>query len=482
MQFFFQVLSNLQACEDLLEAKRVSMVVLEDPIYTPFHLVSLIIFVLAILHTFFAHKFTKIANGIAKRHKVKKENSKHFNPISYENNEKDKSFLAEIFHFLGEVEVIFGIWVIPLLFAIFIFYDWDTAVLYIDDRSYVEPMFVVMIMCIAATKPIVTIAENALHFIARLLGDSIAAWWFAILTIGPLLGSFITEAGAMTLSAMLLARRFYEYGPSKKHAYATLGLLFVNISVGGILTNFAAPPVLIISNCWQWSSSYMLTHFGWKAIIGIVICNLVYFSIFRSAFTKMEKKKKMCKVPSLQKNKVPIWIVLVHIFLLFWLVINEHDPPVCIGSFLLFIGFHQATSPHQFALNLKRPILVGFFLAGLVIHGGLQGWWLIPLFGNLKEGSLMAIGTILTAFNDNAAVTYLSSLVPTVVGNLRNAIMSGVVVGGGLTVIANAPNPAGQMLLRKYFENGVSPLRLFLSALVPTLIFFAIFYFSLILL
>jgi hypothetical protein len=44
------------------------------------------------------------------------------------------------------------------------------------------------------------------------------------------------------------------------------------------------------------------------------------------------------------------------------------------------------------------------------------------------------------------------------------------VAGGGLTVIANAPNPAGQAILKKYFKEGVSPGGLLKAALVPTVI------------
>jgi Na+/H+ antiporter NhaD/arsenite permease-like protein len=84
----------------------------------------------------------------------------------------------------------------------------------------------------------------------------------------------------------------------------------------------------------------------------------------------------------------------------------------------------------------------------------------------------------LTAFNDNAAITHLASWVPEFMNNttLQNAVVAGAVTGGGLTVIANAPNPAGAALLSKFFPNGISPLRLFLSALCPTLILAACFY------
>ncbi|HPE85266.1 MAG TPA: putative Na+/H+ antiporter, partial [Chlamydiales bacterium] len=328
---------------------------------------------------------------------------------------------------------------------------------------------------------IVKAAEKAMSRVAKTLGGSVSAWWFSILTIGPLLGSFITEAGAMTLAALLLGRQIYQYKPNPKLAYATIGLLFVNISVGGVLTNFAAPPVLIVAKCWGWSSWYMFSVFGWKAFAGIVLCNTAGWFIFKKELRSLQRSKAQMQghTPVDEDTEpVPVWITITHFVLLFWIVLNSHYPPVFIGSFLLFLGFHHATAPHQFALSLKRPILVGFFLAGLVIHGGLQGWWIEPSLGGLSRGALMLTGVILTAFNDNAAVVYLASLLPTLTESLKYAIMSGVIIGGGLTVIANAPNPAGQMILRKYFRGGVSPLYLFLGALGPTLVFLAIFFFT----
>jgi Na+/H+ antiporter NhaD/arsenite permease-like protein len=121
-------------------------------------------------------------------------------------------------------------------------------------------------------------------------------------------------------------------------------------------------------------------------------------------------------------------------------------------------------------------LLVGFFLAGLVIHGGLQAWWIAPVLSSLPELPLMIGATVLTAFNDNAAITYLASLVPNFSDGMKYAVVAGAVTGGGLTVIANAPNPAGQSILQRYFEGGVSPLKLVLAAIVPTIVMGVTYY------
>jgi hypothetical protein len=58
---------------------------------------------------------------------------------------------------------------------------------------------------------------------------------------------------------------------------------------------------------------------------------------------------------------------------------------------------------------------------------------------------------------------------------LKYAVVAAAVTDGGLTIIANATNPAGISLLKKYFDNGVSPAGLLGAALIPTAIFFILF-------
>ncbi len=460
------------ACElDSFIQKPPNVLLLEDLSFSIFHIATLVIFICAIFHTFMAGKITSYAKSLESRYLVKMKKIK-----GSVDAEKEVSFWAEICHFFGEVELIFGLWVIPLFFVIVWFHTWKTALEYINTRDYTEPLFIIVIMALAATRPIVMLAEKTMHLLAKLFGGSIGAWWISILTVGPLMGSLITEVGAMTLCAMLLARQFYAFNPSRRLAYATIGLLFVNISVGGILTNFAAPPILIISRCWDWSSLFMLQHFGIKAIIGVVICTLLYWALFRKELRKMNQEFKQ-KDQMLQREKpVPLWITFVHIAFIVWTVFNSHYPAIFIATFFLFLGFQMATKQYQTGNNIKRPMLVGFFLAGLVIHGGLQGWWITPLMSHLGHTFVMILGVILTAFNDNAAVAYLTSLIPNWDNTFRYAVIAGVVTGGGLTVIANAPNPAGYVILQKYFKDGISPIYLFLSAIVPTLIFFFLFY------
>jgi hypothetical protein len=171
-----------------------------------------------------------------------------------------------------------------------------------------------------------------------------------------------------------------------------------------------------------------------------------------------------------REDWVPSWMMIIHLLFMVWTVVNAHHPALFIGGFLFFLGFAQVTFSFQNRIDLKPSLLVGFFLAGLVIHGGVQAWWIAPVLRNLSELPLMLGATVLTAFNDNAAITYLSTLVPDFTATLKYAVVAGAVTGGGLTVIANAPNPAGQSILKKYFKHGVSPARLLRAAIIPSII------------
>ena len=128
------------------------------------------------------------------------------------------------------------------------------------------------------------------------------------------------------------------------------------------------------------------------------------------------------------------------------------------------------TKKHQNKIELSGAIMVGFFLAGLIIHGGLQAWWIAPVLSSLGDLPLMLTATLLTAFNDNAAITYLATLVPDLAPSSKYAVVAGAVTGGGLTVIANAPNPAGQSILGRFFHGGVNPAKLVVGAFIPTIV------------
>jgi hypothetical protein len=439
----------------------------------PFNLIASLLFLGAIVHTFLTHRFRHHAHVLEERHQARiRATGRTAAAKGYEGAKDDVNFGASLFHFLGEVEAVFGLWVVPLIILLALRVGRSAVVDYLDHGvGFAEPIFVVIIMAISATRPILSLAEHLMRRVAGLGGGGPGAWWLTILTLGPLLGSFITEPAAMTISASLLGAQFYRLKPTARFAYATLGLLFVNVSVGGTLTHFAAPPVLMVAGKWGWNMPFMFLHFGWQSLIGIVVANGLGFLVFRKEFAALAARGAEGETAGgLSRETIPAWVTLCHLLFMVWSVLTAHHTALLIGGFLFFLAFHQATEHFQHPLELRSPILVGFFLAGLVIHGGLQAWWIEPVLSRLGEFPMFVGATVLTAFNDNAAITYLATLVPGMTDGMKHAVVAGAVTGGGLTVIANAPNPAGQAILGRYFKEGISPLGLVLGALIPTLV------------
>lgn len=376
------------------------------------------------------------------------------------------------FHLLGEVEAVFGIWAALLLGFIAVRQSPNAALTYLESRSFVEPAFIFVIMVVAASRPVLDLAGWLLVFISKLVPlPQAMAYYIVLLTLGPLLGSFITEPAAMTLTALLLRNRYFSPDSPSTFKYATLGVLFVNVSIGGTLTAYAAPPVLMVAEPWGWNMQFMMAHFGWKAALAAVINAAAITAIYRSHLRALAPPAR-----SVGTIETPLAVILVHVSTLAVVVIANHHPMVFVGVFLLFLGFTEAYKQYQTPLILREGLMVGFFLAGLIVLGGLQRWWLQPLLASMDPTSLYYGATLLTAVTDNAALTYLGTLVQGLSAEAKYALVAGAVTGGGLTVIANAPNPAGFAILKSKFENAaISPLWLAVAATPPTLVAIAAF-------
>jgi predicted cation transporter len=243
-------------------------------------------------------------------------------------------------------------------------------------------------------------------------------------------------------------------------------VLFVNISIGGTLTNFAAPPVLMVVAKWEWTSAYMLSTFGAKAALAVLINALALTLLFR-------RELAACAQPLERRGaaRVPAAFVALNVGILGAVVLTNHHPEAFMGVFLLFLGLAEAYRRHHDRLMLREGLMVAFFLAGLVVLGGQQRWWLQDVLASLDESALFYSAAALTAITDNAALTYLGSLVDGVSEEYKYALVAGAVAGGGLTVIANAPNPAGFAILKDQFEDqSINPFGLFVAALPPTMV------------
>ena len=374
---------------------------------------------------------------------------------------------AGIWHLLGEVEAVFGFWAIVLVLFIALAYGWGTSSAYLDDLTFTEPMFVFVIMVIAASRPVMQFASDGVQAMARVVPAAPGtAGYFVSLAFVPLLGSLITEPAAMTLAALMLRDRVFKAGVSNRLKYATLGVLFVNISFGGTLTHFAAPPVLMVAAKWGWDTPCMLSMFGAKATLAVLVTAFAVTFLFRR-----ELAARALSPQRAQSARVPAPFVLLNLLLLAAVVFTNHYPEAFLGLFLLFLGLAEAYRRHHDRLLLREGLMVAFFLAGLVVLGGQQRWWLQEVLSRLDATALFYGAAALTAITDNAALTYLGSLVEGVTDEYKYALVAGAVAGGGLTVIANAPNPAGFAILKDNFDDqSINPLGLLLAALAPTLV------------
>jgi hypothetical protein len=366
---------------------------------------------------------------------------------------------------LGEVEVVFGFWAFVLVLAMAFITGPDAATAYAESRHYTEPLFVFVVMVVAASRPVLDAVRSLLHLLARIapLRTELALPWLGLALV-PLAGSLMTEPAAMTLAALMLGPHIFRPGVPEWLKYGALGVLFVNVSIGGTLTAYAAPPVLMVAGPWGWDSAFMLAHLGWRAALAVLInASGIMFLLRRHLSTQ---PAATAPVPG-----VPLAVSAIHLGFLAAVVMLAHHPVLFLGVFLLFLGFTQAYQRYQDPLILKEGLLVGFFLAGLVVLGGMQQWWLQPIVSSLGPTALFFGALALTAITDNAALTYLGSLIAGLSDHAKYMLVAGAVAGGGLTVIANAPNPAGAALLRRGFrDESIGAGGLFLGALLPTVV------------
>jgi hypothetical protein len=402
------------------------------------------LFAVALIHTFAAKQFERLSHRFP-RH-------------------------AGLFHLLGEVEVVFGFWAIVLVLAMALLAGGEQALGYAESRNYTEPLFVFVVMVVAASRPVLRTVMSGVSLVARVLPvpTPMASAWLGLAAV-PLLGSLVTEPAAMTIAALMLAPQIFRPQVPEAVKYLALGVLFVNISIGGTLTSYAAPPVLMVASTWQWDSAFMFATFGWKAAVAVLVNATVATFVLR---------KHLGAAPSAADAEAPVppTVALVHLMLLAGIVLFAHHPVAFLGLFLMFLGFTQAYERHQSPLIIKEALLVGFFLAGLVVLGGMQQWWLEPVVSSLEPLALFFGALGLTAITDNAALTYLGSLIANISDESKYMLVAGAVAGGGLTVIANAPNPAGVALLKRGFsDETIGAGGLLLGALGPTVVAAAAF-------
>jgi len=417
--------------------------------YTNIELLGTIFFGLAVLHTFLVGRFLQWSHHYPK-----------------------DSIASAILHLLGEIEAVFGIWAAAFMAVYVATEGWTPAMEYQKSLDFTEPFFIFAIMVLCSTRPILYVAREAMISVSGAIQKvfktpAVPTDLFILLMLGSLSGSFITEPAAMTVTAFLLNSMLQK--SSNKLIYSLIAVLFVNVSIGGALTNFAAPPILMVAHKWNWDLMYVLSHLGWKAAIAVVINSLGLVLIFRKEFQDscISLKEVSARMASGQAP-TPAGVVIVHLIFLAGIVLTGHYQNAFLGIFLMFLGVAAVTQRYHDSLRLKESLLVGLFLGGIIQFGAFQKWWLAPLLGSMSDLLLFKAAVGLTAVTDNAALTYLGAQVEGLSEASRYALVAGAIAGGGLTIIANAPNAAGYSILSHKFPGGIKPINLLLAALIPT--------------
>ncbi len=407
------------------------------------HLATLFL-VLALVHTFLIPVFSKAIKLNAK-----------------------PSFRDHILHGLCEVELVFAVWAILFLFIGYVFQSRALVLSFISEINISEPFFIFCVVVMGSAKPILRFSQAIIFKLSEKISKvlslaSIQCQVFILLVLGPLLGSIVTEPAAMTIISLLLLRMLSGAEHSSRFLYSLLAVVFVNISVGGALTHFAAPPILMVARLWQWDFFSVFRNLGLAALF-TVVANAVFFSVY------FKKTILLLRPLELETESCPPWIIACHIFFVGLAVGYLHYPLVIMVLVLLYFIFYKLTRKFQGKLRWKEAALVALFLLGLIVLGSFQRWWVEPLIVGLNQFTLFFGAVALTAVTDNAALTFLGSQVPDLSKAAQWALVSGALAGGGLTILANAPNPIGFTLLSSKFPGqALNSGKLFLAALLPT--------------
>jgi hypothetical protein len=432
------------------------------------HTAGVAIFGCAFLHLLIAPWFSKLATQFTRR--------------------------AWLFYYLGEAELVFGIWSVLFLILVLMIDGYTNTVHYIQSRSFNEPLFVFVMMLISASRPILQLLQQGLSQISRLLPLPYPlTFYWSVLTLVPIAGSWITESAAMILASIILSQQFFQHKLSGRFKYGTLAVLLVNVSIGGTLTAFAAPAILMVAKDWHWDNTFMAYTFGWKAAVAIMLNSCLATFFFRHELlvlpmnTGAYTHQTTQNIPPHYDIQAFIQLVLKsiltfsHLILMFVVVYYSHQPILLLGLLGLFLLLAYTYPTHQDKLILREAALVACFLSGLIILGEPQKIGLQSVFNTLSSTSSDTIflsAIFLTAFIDNTALTYLASLTHDLPEHFKYALLAGALSGGGLTVIANAPNIAAIAVLKPYFDaQEIRAKPLLLAALLPTLIAAAAFRF-----
>lgn len=432
----------------------------------PLQLGATFFFILSVIHAFLTPRLYNMYLRI--RHQK----------ILFPERKKKYLVLTEITRMFSRIELVMLLWSVPFLLWFVYSENYKVMIGYLTSRNYMASLFIIVMMILVESNPIIYLSETLLNRLVQKIGKhSPVAWWWVILLVSPMLSSLLKETGAMVIATMLLIRKFYIHNPSKKFAYATMGLLFSNISIGGLLTITSSRAMFMIMPTLKWSSHFIWAHFTWKAFLAILFSTTIYYLYFK------KELKEFVKTDAQQEDnnesiKAPWWVVCIHICFVWALLQCKTSPVLIISVFLCYLCFRCFTYSYQNIIDVNKACLIGLFYSGLVILGDLQEWWVLKLMQNQSDFGHMIISFGLSIFLDNALVNYLVHNLSVSHDCYHYLVITGCMAAGGLTVATNLPNIVGYTILRRGLKLKLPSLvGLFLAAIIPASINFFVFWF-----
>lgn len=377
-------------------------------------------------------------------------------------------WLSESYRLLSSVDVIFIFWSVPLFLWFLYSEGYAEAIDYFNHRNYLFALFIMIMLILLESRPIVYLSECIFLTIAKIGKQSPKCWWWTLMLGAPFSAILLKETGAMIIAATLLVRYFYKFAPSLRFSYATMGLLFSNISVGGLITDISSRALLLVSPALKGEQEFVIRHFSWKAVIAIFLSTTTYYLMFRKEFDHFPK---VVKNASIADERVPIWLICLHVLFVAAIMSVRSVPLLMIGILILYLGLHQFTIFYQNSIRVTKVCCVGLFYAGLLILGGLQEWWMLVIMHRMSDFGYMFTSYILSMFLDNVLVNYLVHNLSVATDCFLYLVIAGCMSAGGVTILANAPNIVGYLIIKPFFPTSpVSLGRLFVFALGPSLI------------
>lgn len=423
---------------------------------------SAVLFFSAVIHTFLTPWLTRLYEECLHKKMIFPERWRQY------------LWLSELLRIVSRVELVFVLWAIPLFFLFLYTEGYRVTMAYFDSRNYVFSLFIVVMLILLESRPIEYLSQRIFSSAAKIGKQSPICWWWTIMIAAPLSTFFLKESGAMIIAATLLSKHFYQLSPSPKFCYATMGLLFSNISISGLTSSFSSRALLTILPEIKWTSSFIITHFCWKVILAVLISTMIFFLFFRKEFKKFPKT-----IPSstIMQNRVPYWTIFIHVVLV-GCVILSRAIPLFLGFILVFyLGFQRFTIFYQNPIKTAKVCFVGLFYAGVVIFGELQEWWMLDLMHGMSDFGYMMTSYMFSIFLDNALVNHIVHNLPMANDCYLYLVLVGSMSAGGLTLVSNMPNIVGYLILRPTFpQSDISLIRLFWSALIPSIVSLSIFW------